>query len=308
MRRFLVLALTAASILLASVSFAAPGVPSGPGHTIIRKGQKLWYEVRGGGSGVPLVLCNGGPGFDHTYELCSDAWDRLGHNRPVVLWDQRGNGRSGPLATGGTCTLVDQIDDLDAIRAAIGADKIEVVGHSWGGYLAMVYAARHPEHVAHLIIVDSASPKWTDTDFLFKYIFPQEMEQQAALDGRDALGDPDAAAKSLQMYLGWLFYSQENRDEFMAGAKNYQYSRVVNETLNAELEKKDNWPVLPGITAPTLVISGRFDINVAPSTAFKIHRNIPGSRFVLFEKSGHMPFFEESDKFVNTVESFLAGH
>jgi len=105
-----------------------------------------------------------------------------------------------------------------------------------------------------------------------------------------------------------LFVSQEKRDEFLASSANYQYTRAVNETLNAELEKKDNWPVLPGITAPTLVVCGRFDINVAPSTAYKIHKAIPNSRYVVFEKSGHLPFFEEPDKFVSVVEGFLAGH
>ena len=96
-----------------------------------------------------------------------------------------------------TCTLIDQIEDLEAIRVALGADKIELMGHSWGGYLAMVYASRYPQHVAHLMLCDSASPKWTDTDFLFKDIFPEGVEDQAVLDAREGLGDPDAAQTSL---------------------------------------------------------------------------------------------------------------
>jgi len=55
------------------------------------------------------------------------------------------------------------------------------------------------------------------------------------------------------------------------------------------------------------VLTGRYDINVAPSTAWKIHRAIPGSRFAVFEESGHLPFFEEPWAFVKTLEEFLGG-
>ena len=185
-------------------------------------------------------------------------------------------------------------------------DQIDLIGHSWGGYLVMAYASRHPEHVAHLLICDSAAPKWTDTEFIFKYIYPESMERQAVFDGRDALGDTLASAASILEYEGWLFVSTEKRDEYLAHSAEYHYNRAVNETLNADLEKRDLWPLLPGITMPTLVLTGRFDINVAPSTAWKIHKAIPNSRFVVFEKSGHMPFFEEPQAFARTVEEFLS--
>ena len=58
---------------------------------------------------------------------------------------------------------------------------------------------------------------------------------------------------------------------------------------------------------PTLVITGRFDMNVAPSTAWKIHKAIPGSKWAVFETSGHLPYFEEPEKFVQVVEGFLSG-
>ena len=65
------------------------------------------------------------------------------------------------------------------------------------------------------------------------------------------------------------------------------------------------WPALPTFKMPTLVITGRYDFNVAPSTAWKIHKAIPGSQWVVFEKSGHLPYFEEPDKFVQVVNDFL---
>ncbi len=223
----------------------------------------------------------------------------------MVFYDQRGNGRSGALGKNESCTLADQVADLDALRAQLGAQTIDLLGHSWGGYLVMAYAAQHPEHIAHLIIADSAAPKWGDTEFIFKYIFPEGVDRQGRLDFADALGDSVAGQESLHEYLGMLFVSAAKRDEFRSRSSTYHYTRKVNELLNADLAKYDMWPVLSTFKMPTLVLCGRYDINVAPSTAWKIHNAIPGSRWEVFEQSGHLPYFEEPDKFVRVVNDFL---
>src|SRR5437763_16999380 len=123
------------ALLFASPAFATPAQPSGSGATFTANGATIWYEVRGTASGRPLVMVNGGPGFDHTYVLCSDAWDVLARGRRVVFYDQRGNGRSGALRAGETCTLADQVADLDALRQQLGVASLDLLGHSWGGYL-----------------------------------------------------------------------------------------------------------------------------------------------------------------------------
>lgn len=300
------LAACALAALAALPAFATPAAPSGPGVTFTTPGgARLWYEVRGTAPGLPLVMVNGGPGFDHTYVLCSDAWDSIARSRRVVFYDQRGNARAGALKKGQGCTLADQVADLEALRIKLHADRFDLLGHSWGGYLVMAYAARHPDRVAHLAIVDSASPKWTDTDFIFKYVFPEGVERQGSLDFFDGMGDSAAGKASLDEYLRMLFVSAEKRDDFMSRASTYTYTRSVNELLNADLGKLDMWPVLPSLTMPTLVATGRYDINVAPSTAWKIHKAIPGSRWVVFEKSGHLPYFEEPERFVEVVNGFL---
>jgi proline iminopeptidase len=305
-RRFLGIACVAASLAAAPPVLAKPAQPSGPGATFtVPGGVTLWYEVRGSGAGRPLIMVNGGPGFDHTYVLCSDAWDTLAKKRRVVFYDQRGNGRSSPLAKDQSCTLADQIADLDALREQLHAKTIDLLGHSWGGYLVMAYAAKHPERVSHLMIVDSAAPKWSDTEFIFKYIFPEGIDRQGVLDFSDALGDSASGRESLTEYLRMLFVSEQKRDEFMKNVDRYHYTKTVNETLNADLAKYDMWPVLPTFTMPTLVMTGRYDINVAASTAWKIHKAIPGSGWQVFEKSGHLPYFEEPEKFVSVVEQFL---
>jgi proline iminopeptidase len=123
------LALAAAFVLVLGVRPGAAAEESG--QTFETPGATIYFEVTGSGSGVPLVLVNGGPGFDHTYLHLSPVWDALGKNRRVVFYDQRGNGRSVGEHKGQTLTLKDQIEDLEALRAHLGAERIDLLGHSW---------------------------------------------------------------------------------------------------------------------------------------------------------------------------------
>ena len=204
--------------LVPALAWAAPAEK---GATFQAPGATLYVEVLGTAGGAPLVVVNGGPGFDHTYEHiampgATSAWDVLARKRRVVFYDQRGNGRSAALKTGQPCGLAEQIEDLEAVRAHLGADHIDLLGHSWGGFLVMAYAARHPEHIRHLITVDSAAPKWADTVFLFKDIFPEGQERADGFTFADALGDKAASDAGIREYLTWLFYSPEKRDAFIA--------------------------------------------------------------------------------------------
>jgi len=290
----------------------ASAAPPETGQTFQAPGATLYVEVLGTAAGVPLVVVNGGPGFDHTYEHAAmpgttSAWEVLARKRRVVFYDQRGNGRSGALKPGQSCTLADQIDDLEAVRAHLGADKIDLLGHSWGGYLVMAYAARHGDRIRHLVTVDSAAPKWTDTVFLFKDIFPEGQERADSFAFAEALGDAAAAQAGIREYLHWLFYSPEKRDAFVAQIGPGVYNKAVNEAVDHDLQRFDLNPELRKFKFPALVVTGRFDINVAPSVAYKIYKAIPGAQLAVFERSGHLPFFEEPDGFVRALEGFLAG-
>lgn len=277
------------------------------GQTFDGPAGKLYYEVTGGGSGVPLSLVNGGPGFDHTYLHIATAWDALAKGRRIVFYDQRGNGRSAPLKPGQSCTLADQIDDLEALRAHLGFDKFDILGHSWGGFLTVAYAARHPEHIAHMILVDSAAPKWSDTIFLFDQVFPETTERRAAVAFANELGDKAASDTSIREYLTMLFYSPEKRDAFVAQLGPGAFNKEVNQKVDADLARFDLNPELRKFRFPVLVITGRHDMNVAPLVAYRIHNTIAGSKFVVFERSGHIPFYEEPEAFVRAVEEFLQG-
>lgn len=275
------------------------------GTTFQSKSATIYYEVLGSGSSTPLIVVNGGPGFDHTYEHVSSAWDVLARKRRVIFYDQRGTGRS-PATKDQTYTLADQITDLEDLRAHLGVDHIELLGHSWGGYLVMAYAAAHPEHISHLIIVDSAAPKFKDTVFLFDNVFPEGTERQAGLAFKEEMGDKASSDADLREYFSMLFYSPENRDKFVATVGASVYKKDINEAVEKDIERFDLNPEIRKFKFPAIVITGRYDMNVAPSVAYKIHQAIPGSQFAVFEKSGHLPFFEEPDKFVQAIEDFLA--
>lgn len=284
---------------------AKPSAPSGPGATLDVGGVTIWYDVRHGGGKIPLILLSGGPGFDHGYLLTSEAWDKIAAHHSIVVYDQRGTGRSGELKPGQSCTLADQVADLEALRVKLGAERIDLLGHSWGGLLAMAYAVRYPERVAHLVLCDSSAPKWGDTDFILKDLFPEASERRDQDDSLAAIGDAGASGAAVKEYLSMLFVSSRKRDEFLAAANRLHLNRAVNEALNSDLARIDLGPMLARLKMPVLVLTGRFDANVAPSTAWKIHKAIPGSRFEVFEQSGHLPFFEEPEAFARSVDRFL---
>ncbi|HYA89394.1 MAG TPA: alpha/beta fold hydrolase, partial [archaeon] len=123
----------------------------------------------------------------------------------------------------------------------------------------------------------------------------------------DELGDKAATAASLREYWTMLCYSPEKGQALAARIPPTVLNKDVNKAVFADLDRYDLNPEIRKFKFPTLVITGRYDINVAPVVAYKIHQGIPGSKFLVFERSGHFPFYEEPEAFVKAVEEFLAG-
>lgn len=274
-------------------------------------GTLIHFEVIGEGARSPIIVINGGPGFSHTYLHLSGVWEELAHDGPVVFYDQRGTGRSQQLSQGRTSTLQDNIDDLEALRRHLDYEKVTLVGHSWGGYLSMAYAARHPDRLEKLVLVGTAGPKWFEIpdsgepSDLFEYIFPDVVERRSRLNA--TLGDARAADDDVLAYLSMLFLSEGRRDDFIAKCKDCKLDREVNRLVNQDLRRFDLTPQLARFEFPVLIVTGRYDINVAPLVAYRIHQKISNSELVFFEKSGHMPFYEEPAKFVKVLAGFLDG-
>ncbi len=272
-------------------------------------GATIYFEIVGSGTGTPLLIVNGGPGAAHDYMHRTSAWDAIAKSRQVVFYDQRGTGRSLGDHKGQTFKLKEQIEDIDALRAHLGFDHMDILGHSWGGMLATAYAAAHPDRVSHFIYVDSGSPKGVkDTIFLFDNIYPDVQERSDSLAFAVGMGDEKAEIKDQRNYFSMLFYSSEKRDAFLASipANVSFFNKEIQKAVWSDFEQFDLMPEVRKFRFPVIVITGRFDINVAPLVAYRIHQAIPNSEFKVFEHSGHLPFYEEPQSFVAVLEQFLA--
>lgn len=305
----------AASLLLFVCCINAPIIQAAHqenGQTFDGPGGELYYEAIGNKSGAPLVVINGGYGFTHDHLHAATAWGLLSQDRTVVFYDRFGTGRSSPLEAGqscSTCKIADQVADIEALRLRLGAEKLDLLGHSMGGYISMAYAAQHPNRVEHLIVVGSPPPKFHDWNYLGSQVFP-DIEDNT----RRAIAEKKSAevikAENFRGFLFTLFYSPDSREAYieqmkvLPGGNNEALERVVLVDLDAG--KYDFTTQMRQLKVPTLVVTGRFDMVVPPLNSWQIHQQIPGSRFLVLDRSGHMPFYEEPELFASTVGTFLA--
>jgi proline iminopeptidase len=293
-----------ATLLLLSGSVFAQHIPASTG-IVPTPEVDLAYETYGAaGDATPVIVANGGPGLSHIYMLQNDVWMRLSHNRQIVFYDQRGTGKSKHFNPDASWGMDAQVADMEAVRAKFGFQKFDLVGDSYGGLLAMAYAAAHPEHIEKLILSDSAAPAWKDIVRVLPDVFPDVLEQIAARE-KDSASDPNAADQRIRDHFLMLFYSEANRDAYLAGVKDLGSTPQVSAAVQKATRTLDLTPELPKFKFPTLVITGRYDMNVAPLTAWNIYKAIPGAKFVVFEKSGHLPSYEEPDKYVTVVNQFF---
>jgi proline iminopeptidase len=296
--------LMAAAILLPAVTWSQVPHRSGSVHT---QEVELGYEILGAaGAETPLIAVNGGPGLSHAYMMQNDLWQRVAAHRMVVLYDQRGTGASKQMQSNAPQGMDAQVADLDAIRSALSLNRVAVLGDSYGGMIAMAYAAAHPEHVSHLILSDSAAPSWKGVVHLLPQVFP-DREEQGEREAKKLAADPEAAARAgLASHMGMIFYSPEKRDAYLAHMGDLGFAPAVGGAVQKAIKDLDLTPKLSGFAFPTLVITGRYDMNVAPLTAWRMAHAIPGAQLVFFEKSGHLPSYEEPEKYLDVLETFLA--
>src|ERR1700733_9653599 len=267
----------------------------------------LAYETYGvSGSASPVIVANGGPGLSHVYMLQNDVWTpRDAHHPQAVFYDQRGTGKSTRVAADASFGMDAQVADMEAVRAKFGFQKFDLVGDSYGGLLAMAYAAAHPEHVEKLILSDSAAPAWKDIVRVLPDVFPDVLEQIAARE-KNSGSDPHAADQRIRDHFLMLFYSEANRDAYLSGVKDLGSTPQVSAAVQKANRTLDLTQELAKFKFPALVITGRYDMNVTPVTAWNIYKAIPGAKFVVFEKSGHLPAYEEPDKYVQVVDAFFS--
>lgn len=266
------------------------------------------YQTLGSrGTALPIVAVNGGPGLTHAYMVQNDLWDRVARNRMVVFYDQRGTGSSKPSQASAALsqTMDAQVADLEAVRKAQGLDKFALLGDSYGGLVVMAYAAAYPQHVAKLILSDSPGPSWKSIVHLLPETFP-DIHEEDEKEMKKLGPDTEAAARaSLRNHFRMIFYSPEKRDAYMSRMGDLGFEPAVAEAVSKATKNLDLASKLGGFNFPTLVINGRYDMNVAPLTAWRLKQAIPGAKVVFFEHSGHLPSYEEPEKYLQVLEDFL---
>ena len=271
---------------------------------------EIGYETFGvRGAALPVIAVNGGPGLSHAYMMMNDLWEQVGRDRLVILYDQRGTGASKKAAAGAaqelSQTMEAQVADLDAVRAHFGIEKVALVGDSYGGFLVMAYAAAHADHVAKLVLSDSPPPSFRTMVHLLPQTFP-DIEEEDAAEAKKLGEDSDAAARAgLRAHFRMIFYSPEKRDAYMAKMGDLGYEPAVARAVGQAASALDLTEAVKGFHFPVLVITGRYDMNVAPVNAWAMAHEIPGAKIMFFEESGHLPAYEEPEKYRRVVEGFL---
>jgi proline iminopeptidase len=260
--------------------------------------ELYWAEV---GVGRPCLVMHGGPGVDHT---CFRPWlDRLGDVLRLVYYDHRGNGRSS-RPPWETFTLAQLAADADALCTHLGRDRTAVLGHSFGGIVALEYALRYPERLAHLILVGSAAAfdYWDEVDANLR-------RKDAPPGARAAWGiapaDDAAMAENARATAPLYFhrYDEALAEQLFADVV---FSAEASRRGSGLVQGYDATARLRAVRVPTLVLVGRDDFIAPPSQAERVRAAIPGADLVVFVRSGHHPYAEEPDAFARTVRDWLA--
>jgi len=264
---------------------------------------------------VPLVVLHGGPGATHQY--LEPLRELAAHGRRVVLYDQIGCGRSDRPTDPEFYAVQTFIDELDALRAHLGLERVHVLGQSWGGMLAMEYALRAPAGLASIVVADSPAsmPLWVREANRLRGELPPDVER--ALRAHEDAGKTDDPAYQNAVE---VFYRRHVcrldpwPDCFARTVEALASDGFVYNLMNGPSEfhcigTLKDWDItdrLHAIRVPTLLLSGRYD-EATPAIVDAIHRRIAGSEWIVFERSSHTPHLEEPDAFNAAVRAFLAG-
>jgi proline iminopeptidase len=271
-------------------------------------GLQMYYRAQG--TGAPVVLLSGGPGFDVDYML--PLVEFLPGQK--ILFEQRGTGRSRPAKLNpDDFTLRVAVQDLESLRDHLKQQRLFLVGHSWGGMLAMAYAAAHPDRVDRLILIDSGGPtlefaSWF-SDNIHARLRPEDEEAQRYW--RDAVKrgvSPDKAAiEDVRAIAPGYFFDRAKALAFAAQLTEASYHSDVNHALFTDLNK--NYDLRAGLRAvdrPVLIIHGHQD-PIGDKVAEDIHSLIKSSTIVYLEKCGHFPWIEQPDAFRKAIAGFVEG-
>lgn len=283
---------------------------------------RIHYEVMG--AGPPILLIAGGPGSSHT--SLRPEFDRLAASHTVVYFDNIGRGRSSPqLPIGIRHSPERDAQDVEQLRLALGFDRIALLGHSYGGYPALLYAARYPERLSHLVVSSSGhgGAAWQrNIDNVNRFVQNQFPETWARVVGLRAAGIRSCSEEYQELYGGGILslywrnraaekmskpFSSDPRDEHRMSV----YCEIIGDDpewrVGGTMASMDARPLLAKTRVRTLITAGRFDPVSPPVVAYEIRDAFPpGFAHVnIFEGSSHRPWAEEPEPYFEELGRFL---
>jgi proline iminopeptidase len=279
-------------------------------------GARLY--VREIGEGPSIVILHGGPDFGFDYLL--PELDRLAARFRLVYYDQRGRGRSVNDVRPEDVTIDSEVDDLDQLRRDLGLESIAVLGHSWGGLLAMEYAGRHPERLTHLILMNTAPGSYEDWQLFRQHlrrIRPAgDLEAMESIAQSEAFraGDLEVEAQYYRIHYRAAVHAPELVDllvprlRLTSSPEQVLAARLIDDRLYEQTWASPDYDLLPNLhrlAAPALVIHGEDDF-VPVEVAAHIAEAIPGGRLAVLPRCGHFSYLEAPDAVLQHVSELFA--
>ena len=269
-------------------------------------GTDLYLSIQG--KGEPVVVIHGGPGLNHHY--FKPYLNALEKKFKVVYYDQRASGSSS-IPSMDSISYKFFADDLEAIRKELNVKKLNLLAHSWGAVVAVHYALAYPDRVNKIIF---SNPALLSREFdgeartiMKKRISKEDSTQQAAIFASSDLMDSKKYDKLMRISFRTSAYDKLNMSKLDLNIPaNFM---VANKALFGGLMKDpaaqaNLYDSLKSFRFPVLIIHGEADI-VPEAALKKLKQNLPKAEFIVFKKSGHFPFVEETEKFTAIVNDFL---
>jgi proline iminopeptidase len=307
--------------------------PKALGELPISGGEFLYWEACGNSGGKPALVLHGGPGSGCT------PWHRRLFDPSayrVVLFDQRGCGRSRPHASAANADLslntTDHLlEDIEHLRLHLKIEKWLVLGGSWGSALALAYAQRFPKSVSELILFGVTTGRREEFDWVFREglgaFFPQAWERRRnAVPEAQRQGDiveaycrllndpdPEIHNRAAREWCIWESATPEwppsstLAQRFQDPEFALAYARLVTHYVRHNAWLGDGRVIgnMHRVShVPGVLINGRFDFQAPVGTAWQLHRLWPNSRIVILDNAGHTPTREMSEEIVRATDEF----
>ncbi len=253
------------------------------------------------GEGLPLLIHHGGPGLDLT--VIAPHLEPLTQHLRLICYDQRGSGRSGRPHGPDPYHIDHFVDDIAGVVRGLGLDLFALLGHSFGGIVALHFALAHPGVLSHLILACSPTSHHYIDDVeaaLPDYLDAEALSELKSLE--DSEPSDNVMRRSLELLAPIYFRDPGHLSEL--GLDSIRFEPEAQAVWNS-LQGFDLRPRLAEIQVPTLVIGGAHDHSVTLERARETADALPQGRLLVMKDSGHYPFVEEPEPFLSGVLEFL---